>query len=161
MGKRLYIDLNRCDQCEACAVGCAYFYRPRATDHGILKLRELAALAVVCRRCEEPSCAAACRYEALERQPDGVMKRANLRCVSCKCCVQACPFGTLYPDMVPFFETNCDYCVRLGPAEPPCVASCVKQALAFREVEESPDQSTYLVGERLAVKAPKWDRKAV
>ena len=161
MAKRLFIDLNKCDACEKCAVNCAYFYRPQMTDHGMLALRELATFALICRRCEEPSCVAACKFEALERQADGILKRHNLRCVSCKSCSHACPFGTIYPEMVPFYVSICDFCVLAGGKEPPCVISCAKQAVAFREVEESPKEGIFLVGEHLAVRAPRWNKKDV
>lgn len=161
MAKRLIIDLNKCDECEACTVECTYLYRARATDHGVLTLRELATFAVVCRRCENPSCAAACRFEALERQEDGVMKRYNLRCVSCKCCTLACPFGTIYPDAVPFYVSTCDFCAGAAVSEPPCVLSCRKKAITYGEPAEAAMKDLCEVSERLAVRGPKWDKKDV
>jgi len=161
MGKRLLIDLNKCDECDKCSVQCSYFYRSAMTDHGVLSLREKATFALICRRCEEPSCVAACRFEALERQDDGVLKRYNLRCVSCKCCSQACPFGTIYPETVPFYVTNCDFCVGASEGEPPCVISCEKRAVEFEEVEESEEEGIFFLGESLAVRAPIWVKEAV
>ena len=161
MAKRLFIDLNKCDACEKCAVNCAYFYRPQMTDHGMLALRELATFALICRRCEEPSCVAACKFEALERQTDGVLKRHNLRCVSCKCCSHACPFGTIYPETVPFYVVKCDFCALMGDKKIPCTVNCAKKAVEFREVEESPKEGIFLVGEHLAVQAPRWNKKDV
>jgi Fe-S-cluster-containing dehydrogenase component len=161
MAKRLFIDLTKCDECEQCTVDCSYLYRAKATDHGILTLREMAQFALVCRRCEEPSCVAACKFEALERQDDGVLKRYNMRCVSCKCCSQACPFGTIYPDTVPFTVTRCDFCLSSSVREPPCVAGCVKQAIEYKDVGESPEDDIYLVNEKLAIRAPKWDKQSV
>lgn len=161
MAKRLFIDLNKCDECEKCTVSCAYFYRPQITDHGMFALRELAAFALICRRCEKPSCVAACKFEALERQADGILKRYNLRCVSCKCCSHACPFGTIYPETVPFYVSQCDFCALMGDQTIPCTVNCVKQAVEFREVEEAPKEGVFLVGEHLAVRAPRWDKKDV
>ncbi len=158
MTKRLFLDLERCDQCEQCQVQCAYFYRPAATDHGVFGLRERAQFALVCRRCEEPSCVSACRFQALERQSDGVMRRYNLRCVSCKSCSTACPFGTIYPETVPFYATGCDFCAG-KEGTPPCVVSCTKGALAYQEVEASEQEGIHLVSERLAVRAPQWKKK--
>lgn len=159
--KRLFIDLTKCDGCEKCQVQCGAFYRGTAADHGMLALREFVTFALVCRRCEEPCCVGACRFSALERQADGLLKRYNMRCVSCKCCSHACPFGTIYPETVPFYVTNCDFCVTSNGENPPCAVSCEHKAIEYREVEESPKESTYLLGEHLAVRAPKWDRKDV
>jgi Fe-S-cluster-containing hydrogenase component 2 len=162
MSKRLYIDLEKCDGCEECTVKCSYFYQNGpATDHGILALREIASFALVCRRCEEPSCVKACRFEALERQEDGIMKRYNMRCVSCKCCAQACPFGTIYPETVPFYATTCDFCAGSKDGQPECVATCEKNAVEYRQVKESEEKGIFFVGENLAVRAPRWNKKDV
>ena len=131
MAKKLFIDLNKCDSCETCGVECAYFYRAQPADHGLLTLRELATFALVCRRCEEPDCVAACRFEALERQDDGVLKRYNLRCVSCKCCSHACPFGTIFFDKPSGTAAKCDLCA----GDPACAHACPTGAIAFETVE--------------------------
>jgi Fe-S-cluster-containing dehydrogenase component len=161
MAKRLFIDLTKCDECEKCEIRCAYFYRPQMTDHGVLALREMAAFAVICRRCENPDCVAACKFEALERQSDGLIKRYNMRCVSCKSCSHACPFGTIYPETLPFYVSKCDFCAMTGDEAIPCVIACKNKAIEFREVEESPKEGIFLVGEHLAVRAPRWDKKEV
>jgi len=160
MAKRLFIDLTKCDACETCSVECDYFYRAQDADHGILTLREMATFQLVCRRCEDPACVAACRFDALERQEDGVLKRYNLRCVSCKCCSHACPFGTIYPEALPFYTSNCDFCAS-GDKVPPCVTSCEREAIAFREVEASEDEDIHVLSDHLAVRAPRWDKKDV
>lgn len=157
MAKRLVIDLDRCDSCDTCTVACGYFYRAHAAEHGMVTLRERMTFALVCRRCEEPSCVDACRFEALERQPDGVLERFNLRCVSCGCCAQACPFGTIYPDLLSFYVTPCDGCDGLGDQEPRCVAGCTRGAIAFREVDEA-EEGLHLLDDRLAIRARAWQR---
>ncbi|MFH1007002.1 MAG: 4Fe-4S dicluster domain-containing protein [Candidatus Latescibacterota bacterium] len=161
MSRRLFIDVTKCDTCETCTVQCAYFYQPKVTEHGILALREEVSFMLTCRRCEEPSCVAACRFEALERQEDGVMKRYNGRCVGCKCCTHACPFGTIHPETVTLYAVRCDYCVGSSKGVPACVATCVRDATAFEEVEESPDEDIYVLNDHLAARSPKWDKKAV
>ncbi len=158
MSKRLVIDLDICDQCDRCGVTCSYFYRPRSTDNGVLALRERATFELICRRCEEPSCIDACPYNALERQSDGVLKRHNLRCVSCKLCVHACPFGTIYPDMVPFYVTPCNFCLGPSETEPPCALSCGLGALVYREVD--PDEPRlHIIDDHLAVRSAKWIKR--
>jgi Fe-S-cluster-containing dehydrogenase component len=157
MAKRLFIDMVKCDECDECTVRCEYMYQPDVTDHGIRALREQVAYMLTCRRCEEPSCVAACKFDALERQPDGVLKRYNMRCVSCKCCSQACPFGTIYPELVPFYAVKCDYCIRtLDTGDPSCVSSCAKKAIEYKEVEESEKDGIYFLNDHVAVRALKW-----
>ena len=161
MAKRLFIDLNKCDACSRCAVQCAYFYRGTAADHGLLALRELATFQLVCRRCEEPCCVAACRFEALERDAAGVLRRHNLRCVSCQCCSQACPFGTIYPDTLSFYTTACDFCAGRAEEAPPCVVSCPQGAVEYREVEAAEAEGIFVLNEHLAVRAPRWNKADV
>jgi Fe-S-cluster-containing dehydrogenase component len=155
MSKRLVIDLDECTQCDQCGVRCGYFYRPDVEDHGVLGLRQLATFELVCRRCEEPSCIDSCVFDALERQANGVLTVHNLRCVGCKMCVHACPFGTIYPDMMPFYVTPCDQCLGGGTEEPLCVRTCGRGALAWREV--APDEAiVHVIDDRLAARSARW-----
>lgn len=156
MSKKLFIDIYKCDECEKCTVECGYFYQPQITEHGILALREMISFLMVCRKCEEPSCIASCKFEALEKQEDNVLKRYNMRCVSCKCCSHACPFGTIYPETLPYYAKKCDYCVSSSNKQPACISSCVKNAIEFKEVEEKEEEGIYILNDNLAVKSPKW-----
>ncbi len=162
MAKRLVINLNICDACQegqqGCGVSCDYFFRPHADDHGVLALRERATFELICRRCEIASCIKACTYDALERKPDGGLKRHNLRCVGCTLCAQACPFGTIHLDMLPFYNTPCDRCIDRNPDGPPCVASCSKGAVEFREVEAD-EPGVHILEDKLAARAPKWVKR--
>ena len=155
MSRRLVIDLEVCDQCDGCGVKCGYFYRPHPGDHGVLALRERATFLLVCRRCEEASCVDACPFEALERRADGVLERHNLRCVSCGLCAQACPFGTIYPDVLSFYATPCDHCPGGGDGEPPCVGSCARGALAYREVDPE-EPGVHILDDHLAARGIRW-----
>ena len=160
--KRLIIDLEKCDQCDTCNVSCDYYQRPHAEDHGMLGLRERATFALLCRRCEYASCVIACPFDAIERQGDGIIKRYNLRCVSCKLCAHACPFGTIYIDMLPFYETHCDACLgsKANGEEPMCVASCSRGALEYRAPHpDEPD--IHIVDKFLAAHALAWVKEEV
>lgn len=156
--KRLIIDLQKCDQCAECGVSCDYYNRPQANDHGMLGLREKAGFLLICRRCEHASCVDACPFNAIERQDDGVIKRYNLRCVSCKSCAHACPFGTIYPELLPFYETQCDACLGLSDTAPSCVASCSQGALEYR-VPDPAETDIHLLDQHLAARATKWVKR--
>ena len=126
MTKRLIIDLAKCDQCESCGVSCGFHdCRPDNAEGQVgpmLSLREKVTFELVCRRCQSASCILACPFDALEKTDDGVIKRHNLRCVSCKSCAIACPFGTIYPELLPFYsmsyESSCMHCLA-GLGETP------------------------------------------
>ncbi len=132
MGWTLLLDLDACRDCKECTVRCAHHWHPG--NDGVAALRELAAYALVCRRCDVKACVNACPTEALEAREDGQLVRHNLRCVGCLSCVRACPFGTLFGEVIRFLVGSCDLCE--GKGTPPCVEGCEKKALQV--VEELP-----------------------
>lgn len=156
MGKKnLFIDLDICSACPKCVVDCSYAYHPQ--NNGITSLRELATFALVCRQCEISPCVTSCPKEALEKQEDGVLKRYNMRCVSCKSCGLACPFGTIYPELLPLMVSGCDYCLgRLKTKAPICVTTCPYHALKYEETKEDLAASIFRLSDNLAVKSFKW-----
>jgi len=153
--KYLVIDLEKCDQCDSCNVSCGYHDRLEAEDHGMSGLRERATFTLICRRCSSASCIDACVFDALERNGDGVIKRHNLRCVSCKMCAHACPFGTIYTDMLSFYQVNCDPCLEQSNTQPACVTSCPQGALEFRAVDRS-EADVHIIDQHLAAHARRW-----
>lgn len=146
-----------------CAVGCG----------GMLALREKATFESVCRRCEVASCILACPFDALERTQSGTIKRHNLRCVSCKSCAIACPFGTIYMELLPFYSvdygTACGSCAVTGSTgseedpgvTPPCTNSCPEGALEYRQIDPG-EEDIHVIDEFLAVRvsgrARRWIR---
>ena len=158
--KRLIIDLNKCDQCESCSVSCGYHDRAHMEEHGIAGLRARATFALICRRCANASCIEACVFDALERGQDGIIQRHNLRCVSCKMCAHACPFGTIYTDTLTFYQVNCDACLEHIEQEPACVSSCARGALEFRFTDPA-ETDVYIIDPQLAARANRWLRQEV
>jgi Fe-S-cluster-containing dehydrogenase component len=159
MAKRLFIDLELCRKCKTCKVECSYFYHP--FNDGILQLRELAEFAVSCRKCDLAPCVQSCPTEALEKQKDGIIKRYNLRCVACKTCCYACPFGTILPEVIPYAVSRCDFCVgRLQTNENPvCVVGCEEGAIQYGEFAPDPTQHYFLVGKHLVVHSIPWKKE--
>jgi len=157
---RLFVDLDICGTgvCDKCEALCSYFYHPQ--NYGIISVAELANYVLVCRRCEEPHCVNACPYEALEQQRDlgKLLMRNNLRCVSCKSCSHACPYGTIYPENLPQLTHICDYCLdrRDQKGEPLCIKGCPHGALQLRKADEALDENTYLVGDHLIIHSTHW-----
>jgi len=164
-GKRLFIDLDICasGQCENCLIQCSYLYhRQDVGNNGIISVVELATYALVCRRCEEAHCVNACPVEALEQQKekDKLLIRHNMRCISCRSCSHACPYGTIYPELVPQLIHNCDFCLdrREDPEQVLCIKSCPHGALSLKEGDPEVDQHTFLVGDNLIVHSTHWER---
>jgi Fe-S-cluster-containing dehydrogenase component len=159
-GLRLFIDLDVCakGECEKCEAKCSYFYHP--VNYGIISCAELASYVLVCRRCEEPHCVNACPVEALEQQKDRkkLLIRHNMRCVTCRSCSHACPYGTIYPELVPQLVQVCDFCLdrRDKQNEPLCITACPHGALALKKADEVLPPDTFLVGDHLIIHSTHW-----
>jgi Fe-S-cluster-containing dehydrogenase component len=160
---RLFIDLDKCatGQCEECVIQCSYYYhQQRPQNNGIISVAELATYALVCRRCEEPHCVNSCPVEALEQQKEKnkLLIRHNMRCIACRSCSHACPYGTIYPENVPFLNHVCDFCMdrRDHQDEPLCIKTCPHGALSLKPGDMELDQNTFLVGDNLIVHSTHW-----
>lgn len=157
--KQLLIDLETCSKCDECGMLCSYIQHPG--NNGITSLREFAHFAVICRRCDDEPCVASCPWEALEKQPDRVLKRYMMRCTSCKSCSRGCPFGVIYPETIPFIVSKCDFCLgRIRQDEAPiCLQSCTHGGIKYGEFEESKESGIFRASEYLLVKSAfKWER---
>lgn len=159
MGKRLYIDLDICRKCEDCSAACSYYYHPY--NDGVTYLREIAEFSAKCRNCEEAPCVKSCPQEALEKQENGIIKRYNMRCISCKTCSYACPFGTILPELIPYATSKCDYCFqRLAEDEAPvCISGCTKNAIQYGEFEPNDSEFKFQVNDHLIVHAIPWKKE--
>ena len=158
---RLFIDLDICNsgECKECVIDCSYYYHP--DNNGIISVIELVTYALVCRKCEEPHCVNACPVEAIEQQEDKLLIRHNMKCISCKSCSHACPYGTIYPENVPLLIHNCDFCLdrRDQKDELLCVKSCPYGALSLKNGDIKLDENTFLVGDNIIVHSIHWNRE--
>jgi Fe-S-cluster-containing dehydrogenase component len=144
MGAKLIVDLAKAELQEDSHVQCSYKHHPG--NKGFDALLEMVRFALICRRCETAPCITACPQGALEKVPSarhdaGVLKRANMLCTGCGTCAVACPFGTIYTDLIPYPSSVCDVCRgRLGPGEKPlCVQTCENGSIDYGEVEPGGD----------------------
>ena len=73
---------------------------------------------VLCNHCENPPCCRACPTKAtFKRESDGIVLMDFHRCIGCRFCMAACPFGARsfnFRDPRPFIqETSRDYPTRM------------------------------------------------
>jgi len=94
-------------------------------------------LSISCNHCVDPICARNCPTSALFKREDGIVQIDQDRCIGCKYCAWACPYGA--PQYNP--ETGkmgkCDLCadyVDQGK-RPSCVDACPMRALDFGDYD--------------------------
>ena len=157
MAAKLVIDLAKAQLQEQSKVECSYKHHPQ--NKGFDSLLEMILFALVCRRCESAPCIAACPRDALEKIPSenndaGILKRANMLCTGCGTCAIACPFGTIYTDLIPYPSSVCDRCKgRLQPGEKPlCVQTCADGSIDYRQVDPDKEPDMVEVFEDIVVK---------
>jgi formate dehydrogenase iron-sulfur subunit len=112
-----------------------------------------------CMHCNDPACASACPATALRKSPDGGVSYDSAKCIGCRYCVWACPFGvpTAEWDSLAPKIRKCTFCSdrTVNNEEPPrelngkpispeasarflesqkspaCVKACLTEALQF------------------------------
>ena len=158
MQKGFYLDLTRCTSCYACVVACkahhalldegVYFRRVFTFEKGSYPNVQLANLSVSCMHCGSPCCEDVCPTKAIyKRMEDGLVVVDPDRCIGCKMCMTACPFG------IPQFGKDgkmrkCNFCLdRLEKGlNPACVNVCPTRALHAGPL----DELTALAGKKSA-----------
>lgn len=134
---------HNCLNCQACVAACRKFNKTpesRPARRHITKYEkdgEALFVSTSCMHCEEPACASVCPAGAIKKAEDGVVYVDKERCIGCKYCYQACPFG------VPTYSSEamdkCDCCTLDGtrPGNAPrCAEACNFGALHFGTVDE-------------------------
>jgi len=120
-------------------------------------------LPVLCNHCENPPCVRVCPTQATFRSADGIVMMDYHRCIGCRFCMAACPYGSRsmnWRDPRPFigklnpaFPTRtkgvvekCNFCEeRLARGIlPACVIACKDRALTFGDLDDSPDLRSIL-----------------
>lgn len=145
MSVGLLIDTTRCIGCGACTAACKEQnnlplpVEPTMTAYTwtVVERREGVNVRSLCMHCLEPACVSACPVGALQKTPKGPVMYDAKKCIGCRYCLMACPFG------VPKYQWDrplpivgkCILCSQRIEAGLPtaCAAVCPTGATLFGE----------------------------
>ncbi len=103
MNRFVIANPRRCIGCNTCMAACSSVHRavglqalPRLT---VTRTFEVTA-PVLCRHCEDAPCARVCPVDAIKLTGDQVELNEQ-KCIGCKMCAIACPFGAITPSGTP------------------------------------------------------------
>ncbi len=185
----MVIDMNSCVGCMACVIACIRENVARQTgedvempDKSIAHARtkpatlglesglpEETPIFIQCQHCDSAPCAMVCPTGATYIDERGVVRLDTGRCVGCRACIAACPYGarTFYRGWLdgeppnpygfrPGYPDKCTFCVHRagedgGPWTPACVEACAFGARLFGYLDEEPIESLVESGKAVAL----------
>jgi sulfite dehydrogenase (quinone) subunit SoeB len=113
-----------------------------------------------CLHCETPACVTVCPTGAsYKRAEDGIVLVDEDKCIGCKLCSWACPYGAREYSEVEGVMKKCTLCVdriyneRLDPVDrvPACVQACPTRARHFGDLGDPESDVSRLVAAREGV----------
>lgn len=127
---------------------------------------------VLCNHCDNPPCVRVCPTQAtFKRKEDGIVMMDFHRCIGCRFCMAACPYGSRsfnwfnprnYLDETnPNFPTRakgvvekCNFCAeRLAIGKIPlCVEACKEKALVFGDLDDPNSEVRKILRERFSIR---------
>lgn len=111
----MVIDQAKCIGCHACAVACAsenrlgpgVVYRPvMEQETGTYPNVGRRFLPRPCMQCENPPCVSVCPVTATWKNAQGVTVIDYTRCIGCRYCLAACPYGARCSDFGGFYTSR-------------------------------------------------------
>jgi anaerobic carbon-monoxide dehydrogenase iron sulfur subunit len=132
--KRLLITPFRCIGCRSCEIACAFSHPLPGGAPGKSAIRTYAieppdkGIPIVCLQCDSAACVVACPTAALARdERTGAILFNEERCIKCRSCEAACPFGNIHWDELAGGVVKCDLC----SGDPRCVQFCPTKTLEY------------------------------
>lgn len=132
-------------------------------DYTDAKLSEEPIL-LMCNHCDNPPCVKVCPTQATYRRSDGLVVQDYHRCIGCRYCMAACPYGsrsfnwkdpnpfiknatTGYPKRTQGVVEKCNFCeerLALGKV-PACVEACKYNGLVFGDANDPKSEVRQLI----------------
>ena len=153
-----YFDASACANCKACQIACqdkndlpAHLrwrrvvqyaggtWNPSPVGHGVMTQTVFSySLSLSCMHCQNPMCVQVCPTTAMQKDENGIVSIDGNKCIGCRYCEWACPYGAPQFNEATGTMSKCDMCKDLQAQgqEPACVSSCVMRALKVGDLEE-------------------------
>lgn len=109
----MVIDLQKCVGCDTCTVSCKAENRtPPGISYNVVMeemIGDYPTLATVnlprpCMQCDKPPCVQVCPTRATYKMENGIVTIDNDRCIGCRYCIVACPYGARSYDFGDSYE---------------------------------------------------------
>jgi len=186
----LVIDLNVCVGCHACVTSCkewntsgpagfmtdenpygkdptgTFFNRVQTYEIGEFPKTETLHFPKSCLHCEDAPCVPVCPTGAsYKREQDGIVLVDYDKCIGCRYCTWACPYGAREIDEQQKVMKKCTLCVdriydeTLPEAErkPACVLACPTSARLFGDIHDSESDVSVTIREEGGYQLmPEW-----
>ncbi len=129
----LAIHPDKCTGCRICEVFCSFKkheqVQPSRSRITVVRGDQAGRFVpFTCQQCQRPLCAEVCPVRAIAREEStGAMLVDQARCLGCKMCVLACPFGGMVWDGELGQPAKCDLC----GGEPECAHMCPTGAIQY------------------------------
>jgi len=177
----LVIDLDTCVGCHACAVNCkewnsgghaapltdrdpyggqnegVWFNRVHSFEAGEGARARTVHFPRSCLHCDNAECVTVCPTGAsYKRSTDGIVLVDESKCIGCKLCSWACPYGAREYDVDEGVMKKCTLCIdriyneTLAEHErvPACVSTCPASARHFGDLADPDSAVSQLVADR-------------
>ena len=125
---------------------------------------------LLCNHCENPPCVRACPTKATFKNDNGIVMMDFHRCIGCRFCMAACPFGARsfnFRDPRPFIEEEnkafptrmkgvvekCNFCAeRLAVGKMPACVEASNGAIAFGDLYDEHSEVRELLKENYTIR---------
>ena len=142
---------ERCTGCRLCELACSFrhdkeFSISRARIRLGYDQDYCFGVATYCTQCADAPCVEICPVEALTRHPQTqAVVVGEDRCIGCRICSLACPFGAIMFHGDHKAAYKCELCA----GDPECVKACYPDALRYVDVREVGTAARQRVVDRL------------